>query len=412
MTEDAPEAASGMTRASGFVVTLMVQTVGGLVQTSGLLATVGPGSWAVVNVSQTLGLLGSTVVSAGLTSYGASMVASAPKGAAIRTLATLKARAVLYLAVALVLMPVAWWLAPVSTGAAALVVAAALLPGTAASWYFIGTGEPLRWLRVEVLPTVSGSVAGVAATWFIPEPLIFAACYLTGSVAAVLLSTREVRRDTTGATTLPLQVQPGAFLRTHRRVMAAAVAGGVNSQWPAILMAGVGTAVAPGYLLLDRLVKYAIAATAPVTQFAQSWIPDADPSRTARRARRTLAVVGFGSLAASGLFALVAGDAARLLSHDTIVVSGSAVALFAVLIGVLIVTQVNALAVLMPLGLESLLALSTSSGAVFLLTAGSAAALGFGLPGIVVATLVGESGILATQLAAAYRRSRRLTTSG
>ena len=162
----------------------------------------------------------------------------------------------------------------------------------------------------------------------------------------------------------------------------------------------------PTYLLMDRLVKYVIAGTAPAVQFAQGWIPADGPTNTVARARIVLSTVTVGAVLTALIFAWGADDAARVLSHGRANVGQPELALFSLLVGLLVLTQVNALAVLVPLGLDRLLAVSTAVGAIVLVLAGLAAAADASLPGILTVTLAVEGAILTTQLGGALHRRR------
>lgn len=388
---------------SGFGAVLAVQVAGGLVQTTGLLATVGPRGWATVSVGQTAGLLGATVASGGLMTFGASVVATAePAERASLLLGTLRARAACAAAVLVLVVLVLAVVAPGPVAVAGLVSAGALASSLGASWYFVGRGEPGRWLRVDVLPLNGGAVLGVLATVLVPSAWAFGTCYLAGALLAVALSVRAVRRDRGPVPERP-PVAVRAFLRDHRRLLAAGAAAGVNGQGPALLMAASGAPAVPTYLLVDRLVRYVVAGAAPMVQVTQSWVPAGGPREVPQRARRALSRVAVVAVLGALAFGLLVDVATRLLSHGAITVGTPERLLFAVLVAVLVLTQVNALAVLLPLGLERVLATSTALGAAGILVGGGLAAAVGGLRAILVVTLVVEAAVLATQLTAVAR---------
>lgn len=392
---------------SGYGVVLAVQTCVGLVQTAGLLRALGPTSWGVVNVAQAAGLLCTTIVTAGLGAFGASVVALRPEPAqADLFLGTLRARTTLFGVVALVLAPVVAVLSPTDRVSAALVACGALLTGLGGSWYFVGRGEPARWLVTEVVPLAAGALVGVVAALWWGTVFAFAVPFLVGATVAVRRTLRTVRRDRDADAGPVAVVSTRSFLREHRSLLAAGLAGGVNGQGPALLLAATGAPNLPSYLLLDRMVKYVVAGAAPVLQVAQRWVPAGPPGSVRARGLRALAAATVGGLVAAVLFALLGSPVADVLSGGTVSVEQPLVRVFALLVGILLVTQVNALAVLVPLRRQGLLARSTSVGAVVLVAAGLAAGALFGATAVVWTVLVVEAGILAVQASAVVRSGR------
>jgi O-antigen/teichoic acid export membrane protein len=391
-------------RLSGYGAVLVVQTVVGLIQTAGLLRAVGPQSWGVLNVAQAAGLIATTVVTAGLGSFGAATVALHPDEEQPDVfLRGARARTMLFLGLAAVLVLVSLLLAPRDAFAAALVGTGSLLAGLGASWYFIGRGEPARWLTTEVVPLGIGTLAGVALALATGSALAFAVPFVLGAVAGVTRARVAVLRDRGPAAPPVVPVPVRAYLREHASLLTAGVAGGVNGYGPALLLGATGAPQVPVFLLLDRMVKYVVAAAAPALQVAQRWVPAGDPARRRARGLRVLVMAGVVAIVAGVAFLLLAEHVARLLSSGTVVVGAAEVRLFAALVVVLLVTQVNALAVLVALGGRTTLARTTAVGAVVLVVTGSVAAVLGGPSGVVWTVLVVESGILAVQLVAVLR---------
>lgn len=393
---------------SGFGVVLAVQTCVGVVQTAGLLRALGPERWGIVNVAQAAGLLCTTLVTAGLGAFGASVVALRPSPEhADFFLGTMGARTRLFALVAVILGALVWILSPRDGPAAALVACTTLLSGLGGSWYFVGRGEPARWLATEVIPIAGGTIIGVVLALWGGTMFAFALPFAAGGVVAVGRTLRAVRLDRDVDSGPVQMVTTRAFLKEHSSLLVAGLAGGVNGQGPALLLAATGAPNLPSWLLLDRMVKYVMAGAAPVLQVAQRWVPAGSPEGVRDRGLRALAVATVGGIVAALLFVLLASPTAAVLSSGTVTVTQGQVQVFALLVGVLLVTQVNALAVLVPLGLRRLLARSTSIGAVVLVLAGLAAGTAFGAPGVVFSVLLVETGILIVQASAVLRSQRR-----
>jgi O-antigen/teichoic acid export membrane protein len=389
---------------SGYGAVLGVQTVVGLVQTAGLLRALGPQVWGVLSVAQAAGLIATTVVTAGLGSFGAATLALHPEEEHPEVfLRGARARAVLFAGSAVLVVLGSVLLAPGEALSAALVAMGSMLAGLGGSWYFVGRGEPGRWLAAEVLPLGGGTLVGVVAALATRSSLAFAVPFALGALLAVVRARRAVLRDRAPDAPTGDPASVGDYLREHRSLLTAGLAGGVNGYGPALLLAATGAPQVPVFLLLDRMVKYVVAGAAPALQVAQRWVPAGDPALRRARGLRVLALAGVAAVAAGVAFLVLAAPAAELLSSGKVVVGGGEAKLFAALVVVLLVTQVNALAVLVALGGTRVLARTTAAGAVLLVVAGSTAGVLAGPGGVVWTVLVVESGILVVQLVAVLR---------
>ncbi len=386
---------------SAYGVVLVVQTVVGLVQTTGLLAALGPAVWQVLTIAQTAGLLATTVSTAGLVSFGASVVAlEEARDQPNVYLSTFRARAVISLIIAALLILCVAWVSPTAKVAGLLTGLSALLLGMTGSWYFIGRGQPARWLRLEVLPIAAGSILGVGLAILWENPMGFAAAYLAGTASALLLTARSISRDRP-TNALPVKsASVFTFIRRYRGLMVASVAGGVNGHGPALLYGAAGSPVLAAYLLLDRMVKYAVAALAPFLQVTQRWVALSPPQERRRRGLKAIGLASAVAILVGTVFALLGGLGARALSAGSVSVTQAQVNAFSVLVVILIVTQVNALAVLVPLGGQRQLARSTGFGAVMLVVLGLVVGHGYGPMAVIWAVIAVEAAILMVQLTA------------
>ncbi len=373
-------------------------------QTAGLLKALGPASWGTLNVAQAAGLLCTTIVTAGLGSFGASVVALTPSGGQPALyLSSVGARTRLFGIVAIVIGPLAWLLAPRDGAAAAVVACGALLAGLGGAWYFVGRGQPGRWLMIEVLPLAVGTLVGVAAALGTGAALAFALPFFAGAAVAAIRVLRAVRCDLDVEQSPVGELAVRTYLRENSTLLAAGLAGGVNSYGSSLLLAATGSPQVPSFLLLDRMVKYVIAGAAPILQVVQRWVPAGSPEGLRSRGLRALGGAVVGGLTAALCFGLLAAPAATLLSAGTVTVDSSQVLVFSLLVGVLLVTQVNALAVLVPFGGRNELARSTAAGAILLVVGGLVAGRLFGPIGVVWTVLAVEAGILGVQITTVLR---------
>ena len=128
---------------SGYAAVLGAQTVVGIIQMVVLLATVGPLAWADLSVGQVFGLVGATVVTCGLGSFGASVVASIPEPErASLYWSTVRPRLLLVTIVGPVVLVSATLLASKEGLAASMTAASALASAVGASWYFVDEPDP------------------------------------------------------------------------------------------------------------------------------------------------------------------------------------------------------------------------------------------------------------------------------
>jgi O-antigen/teichoic acid export membrane protein len=391
---------------SGYIAVLGVQTIVGIVQMVVLIATVGPRSWADLSVGQAVGLVGATVVTCGLGSFGASLVASTPEAErASFYWSTVRPRLILITSIGPLVAVSASLLASEVWLAAAMVSTSALLSGVGASWYFVGQARPRQWLLLEIAPTSAGILAGCVAAAITHSATHFAAFQLMGVVVGVATANRAVRRDFRWDNRASAPHTLVSFVRSHSRLLIAAASGSANTQAPLIVLAAFGSPLLPQFALLDRLTKYVLAGFSPFLQVAQSWIPG-DVHFVRQRATTALRWAGLVAVAAALAFAALATWAAQLLSSGLVLVPSALVVPFAVLLGVLIVAQVCALAVLVPLGLSRVLAWTTAVGSVVLAAVTALAAAVAGASAVAWTVAVVEGVILSWQVGAVIRTGK------
>jgi O-antigen/teichoic acid export membrane protein len=177
-----------------------------------------------------------------------------------------------------------------------------------------------------------------------------------------------------------------ADLKDYRDGLVASWAGSTNSYLPIVVVAGWATSGLAAFALTDRMLRYALATFSPVVQHLQGWLPEsADRDREARRLVKGAMIIG---LIACALVALLGGSLAELLSGGGVDPGAGLLVPFAVITGTLVVGQVTALVVLVPLALTRTLAVSTVAGTVMFLllawpmgTAGGASGVAWAMAG-------------------------------
>jgi O-antigen/teichoic acid export membrane protein len=173
-----------------------------------------------------------------------------------------------------------------------------LLPALGGIWFYAGAAQPARLLLQNTLPTALGTVTGIVAAHVTHQAWSFLLLQAIGSVVAATCDTTYIWR-------LTRRTADGTETRSTRRVLAsqkhAVITSGTSSLYvtlPVIAInafLGEGPALA-GYLIADRMFRFASIAFLPIQQFFQGWVPELR-SEFARRARiATIIGIGIGAV--------------------------------------------------------------------------------------------------------------------
>ena len=384
----------------GWVVAIVAVT--GLAQVVTLVRLLGPSSWSIVALAQSAAALASALVGLGWMTVGPSAVAMRSREAGGALFAqTLVARGYAFLVGAPVLFAVVALLAPQRGVVAGLLATAGLVPVLGASWYFIGRGRPMTLLARDTIPQVMGVWVGLLlAALFGLNGYVVAV--LIGNVAAVVAGIHGVGKD---GSLVVADRRLGAtigFVRNHGQGLLASWAGSANSYLPLLLVARVATSGLPAYALTDRLLRSTLTGFSPVVQFLQGWVPS-EPRAMLRRSR---SAVGWSSILALlvGLaLGLCGRPLAELLSGGSIVPGRGLVVAFALASAILVIGQVTALVVLVPLRLTRTLARSTIAGTVVLATTGIPLGVQFGATGVAWSVVACEAVAVSWQVSAVLK---------
>lgn len=309
-------AARGVTRRiSGFTVAVVLSTAVGVAALPLLVAFLGPQTWGVLVLAQTVAQLAGIAVAFGWGATGAAMVA----GAAVDERPELFRRS---LRVRSVLYVIVWPLASVLMLAltqgdvvvSVLGMAVYLLPALGASWYFTGESRPGRLIVCDTIPGVSGTVAGVCAASLTGQLWAFLVCQGVGYLVAVSVGALVVLR---GHARSSEAVPP--WRETLREQRPAVIATGTSALYVSLPLMAVQVfmpATVPVYALADRLFRYASIAFLPVQQFFQGWVPHRDG--LTERAKRAAGIGIIGGIVGGACIALLSPFASRLLSAGEI----------------------------------------------------------------------------------------------
>lgn len=295
-----------------------------------VVAVAGADPWASMATGQSIGAWFGVLVIFGWGLTGPVSIAMAdPARRPGLFLDSLFARAVLVLPLLLVQTAVTLAIVPQEKPAALLAGAAMMIAGVSANWYFTGESRADRFLLLDTVPRVSGTLAGVALVTATGELLLFALAQLTGSVVALVVSSAAIFRGTR------LDVRGAARWTRIRGTLAeqrhGVVATGLLAAFmPAALavVAVFSPALLPMFVLADRVGKFVQMAISPVLQVFQGWVPAATGVERGRRMRVAGLVVGGFAVVGGALYTVFLPAFSELLTHGEVVFTVAAAVAF------------------------------------------------------------------------------------
>lgn len=291
---------TALSRIGGFSVSVAMATVLGIVSLSMLNLLVGEYQWGRLVFVQTVGLLVGIFVAFGWGATGAAMVAGTPaSGRSALFRDSLRIRFILYLVAAPIaaVVLVALLHGDLAVGVTGAVVY--LLPSLGGAWYFTGEGAPLRLILFDTLPSMMGTILGLALTWWSRDIWMFLVGQGIGYLTAVLTTAVVILRTSPAPAPTPAPApRPKviAALGAQKHAAFATFASSLYVSLPLIAIQLFMPLSLSLYAIADRLFRYAAVAIQPIQQFFQSWVP-ASREDLASRARFS-ALVG----ASVGLF--------------------------------------------------------------------------------------------------------------
>jgi hypothetical protein len=285
-----------------------------------IVAVVGAEPWASMATGQAIGASFGVLTIFGWGLTGPVTIAMArPESRPKIFLDSLFARAVLLVPLLGIQAAVTFAIVPHEKGVAFLAGVAMMLAGASANWYFTGESRPDRFLLLDTVPRVTGTLAGVLAVAVTGELLFFALAQLLGAVIALVVSAsvifRGSRLDIRAAARWPTITR--SLLDQRHGVVATAV---FAAYTPAVLalIAILVPALLPMFVLADRVGKFVAMAVSPLLQVFQGWVPSASGLERVRRIRISGWVALATAIVAGGAYTASLPSFSQLLTHGQV----------------------------------------------------------------------------------------------
>ncbi len=379
----------------------------GVLSVPALIHQVGAGAWAGLAVVQSIAALTTVLVSFGWGATGPNLIARL--GVEERRQALIRsayARLVLYVFALPIAAGIGVSISGLPASVAVLATAGYSLQSLGVVWFFVGEARPIRVLLLDAIPRAVGVVVGLAAVWVTQSLLAFAASITLAALLSLAFSYRVALRGA-GPAPRPTPSLIWSELAGQRHgVVTTSMASLYYNSSLIVVSVIVPSAIEP-FALAFKLYNYAGAALVPVLQFAQSWLPSGGPEHLAGRVRVAVRAALTWSIALAVVAALLIPTMGSLLSVGAVVIPWSMAIPFGVCIGAMLVNQVVGQAGLVAIGSASILALTTSVGALVGVALQGAAALVVGGPGVAMALAIVDVSVACWQFLVVRRWSKR-----
>ncbi|MGM7777336.1 hypothetical protein ACSVHC_15135 [Arthrobacter sp. KNU-44] len=405
---------SGLGKLGGFGSSTVINGLVGLITIPFIIAFAGPVAWGGMAVAQSIASMFVVLIAFGWGVMGPSRVASSPFGSRGQQYSdAIVLRVLLLLAV----LPLAVYLiavyAPGNKAANILAGFALMVAGLGGSWFFIGEGRAWKLLFIDTVPRCGGTIAGTLLLGLTGEVTYFAAAQLAGSIISVSLAASDIlrrHRDHDWRLSISPKRQVMSFREQIPGVLTAA-ASSMYMNAPLTVLAGWAPASVSVYAMADKLTRFAVMAASPMTQLAQSSVPNPDNSVLTQNIKLTTKLSAVGALIAGIVLSLAMPAGAKFLSAGEIDVSLAISTAFGLTLAAIIFSQISGLVSLMALGRAKTVAASVIVGlfvavpAVFLgASQWGAAGAAWGLTSSEVAVAVFQFAALRTALRARAKK--------
>ena len=329
-----------------------------------VIAVAGADPWASMGTGQSIGNSFGVLVlfGWGLTGPATIAMASAERRPGL-FLDSLFSRGALLLPLVIVQALVTIAIVPHAKFVAFVAGLAMLLAGVSANWYFTGESRPGRFLLLDTVPRVAGTIAGLLLVVFTDELLFFALAQLAGSVIALGASCFVIFRGQNldfREAARPRNIIARLGEQRHG-IVATGLYAALN---PAILgtVAVVSPLALPLFVLADRLSKFVGMAASPLIQVFQGWVPAARGQELVRRLTLSWRVtLGLG-IAAAAAYAALLPLFSELLTHGQVPVDTSSAIAFGCVAASWIISPYLTNVALMAVGRLRVIALSAIVG--------------------------------------------------
>jgi hypothetical protein len=354
-----------------FGLSVVLNGVVSLVSIPVIVAVVGAEPWASMATGQSIGASFGvlTIFGWGLTGPVTIAVAD-PASRPAMFLDSLFARGVLLVPLLLIQAAVTFAIVPHEKPVAFLAGTAMTVAGASANWYFTGESRPDRFLLLDTVPRVSGTVAGVVALAATGHLLLFALCQLAGALAALLVSSAAIFRgrqlDVRGAARWS-RIRRSLLDQRHGVVATGLLAAYVPAALAIIAL--FSPVLLPMFVLADRLGKFVAMAMSPLLQVFQGWVPAASGLERVHRMRVAGRVVSATAVLGGVLYTVFLPSFSQLLTHGQVGFTVAAAVAFGLNMTLTIVSPYLTNIGLMTFGRLRAIAVSVAVGVVVTLIA-------------------------------------------
>lgn len=385
-----------------FAATVVLNGTISLVTIPILVAVAGADHWASMATGQSIGASFAVLVIFGWGLTGPVSIATAAVAARPAIfLDSLFARVALLIPVLLVQTVVTMAIVPHEKFVALVAGFAMTLAGASANWYFIGESRAGRFLVLDTVPRVAGTVAGGVLLFATGSLLAFAAAQLVGAAVAIVISAVVILRGRT--LDLRQAARWGRILSSLREQRHGVVATGIVAAYtPAMLgiIAVFSPALLPTFVLADRIAKFAGMAVSPMFQVLQGWVPAARGRELVRRIRTGGLITLATGVAGGVAYALLLPLVGEVLTHGQVTYTPLLAFAFGLLCLSQMVSPFLSTVALMAVGRVRLIAASASIGVMSALLALLGVEL-LGMPQLAVWTIVaGNAAVIIWQSSA------------
>lgn len=289
---------------------------------------------------------------------------------------------------------------------AGLTVASGLLVALGAGWFYVGEASPVRFLLIDTLPRIAGTVLGAAVLIATGDIIAFAALQLAGVVVSAVVASWDILRRYRGWRFSLSPVRAVRNLAGQASPVAMSATAAVYVNVPIVLIDLFLPQATAVYALAERIVRLALYSTRPVVQIAQGWVPSPNPVVQVSRAGRVTAIaLGLGAV--GGLVYGFAGPwIGHVLSGGTLSIPPELAVPMAVNLAAILASQLTGFACLTAFGLTRVLATSTIVGAVVGTLLMYPLLLWIGAPGVAWGLAAAELCVLGVQLMTLLPRLR------
>lgn len=316
----------------------------------------------------------------------------------------------------IVLIPVAVVLAiaivPQQPLLVAITTVSGILVALGAGWFYVGERSPIRFLLLDTLPRLIGTVAGAGAVIATGDAVWFAALQLAGVLVSAVICTADILRRHPGWHLTISPVRAVHNLRGQGHTVAMSATSSVYVNVPIVLVELFVPSATAVYALAERMVRLALYATRPIVQVAQGWVPHPDLDVLVVRARQVTGVaLGLGLL--GGLtYAVLAPWAGGILSGGELAIGWDLAVPMGVNLAAILASQLTGFACLTALGMSRVLSTSTIAGAIVGTALMIPLLLLIGAPGVAWGLAAAELAVLGVQVWKLAPRLRPALTVG